>query len=145
MAIDFNKWNEEFGGQDAVDALKDQENKQREFTEVPEGTYTCKLEKLELAESKNGKPMIKGMFRILYGNHKKQCIFVNQVFTMGFPQKKGLEFLKSLQVFDDSEIDFDGNFATFNDLLLDIAENAEGMEFNVTKEKDGDWDRITVN
>ena len=145
MSIDFDKWNDEFGGQEAVNELDEQQENAKEFAEVPEGTYTCKLEKLELGETKTGKPMIKGMFRILYGKHKNQCIFVNQVFTRGFPQKKGLDFLKSLQIFEDSEIDFNGNFLDFNDLLLDLAENAEGMEFNVTKEKDGDWDRITVN
>ena len=120
MAIDFKKWNEEFGGEEAVKALKDA--KANEYTEVPDGKYTCKLEKLELGESKKGQPMVKGQFRILEGQYKKQCIFYNQVFTRGFPQHKALEFLRSLGVFDDSEIDFDGDFAAFNDLLLDIAE-----------------------
>lgn len=142
MAIDFNKWNEQFGGQEAIKELE--EAKSNEFTEVPDGTYICKLENLELAESNSGKPMIKGMFRITEGGHKKQCLFVNQVFTRGFPQHKGLEFLRSLNVFDESEIDFDGDFADFNDLLLDIAENAEGMTFDVEKSKDGEYTRLTV-
>ena len=143
MAIDFNKWNEQFGGEEAVKELA--EAKSNEYTEVPDGRYICKLEKLELGESKTGKPMIKGMFRITEGEHKKQCLFINQVFTRGFPQHKGLEFLRSLNVFDESEIDFDGDFADFNDLLLDIAENAEGMRFDVEKAKDGDYTRLTVN
>ena len=54
------------------------------------------------------------------------------------------EFLRSLQVFDDSEIDFNGDFEDFNDLLLDIAEEAEGMEFDVRKEADGEYSRITI-
>lgn len=142
MAIDFNKWNQEFGGDEAVKALKDA--KQNEYTEVPDGTYRCKLEKLELGESKKGQPMIKGQFRITKGEHKKQCLFVNQVFTRGFPQHKGLEFLRSLQVFDESEIDFDGDFNDFNDLLLDIAEEAEGMEFDVKKSMDGEYTRLEI-
>lgn len=142
MAIDFNKWNQEFGGEEAVKALKDA--KQNEYTEVPDGSYWCSLEKLELGESKKGQPMIKGQFRILKGEHKKQCLFVNQVFTRGFPQHKGLEFLRSLQVFEESEIDFDGNFQDFNDLLLDIAEAAEGMRFEVKKSMDGEYTRLEV-
>ena len=142
MAIDFNKWNEQFGGEEAIKELA--EAKSNEYTEVPDGTYICNLENLELAESKSGKPMIKGMFRIIEGPHKKQCLFVNQVFTRGFPQHKGLEFLRSLNVFDESEIDFDGDFEDFNDLLLDIAENAEGMTFEVAKLKDGEYTRLTV-
>ena len=143
MAIDFNKWNEQFGGEEAVKELA--EAKSYEYTEVPDGRYICKLEKLELGESKTGKPMIKGMFRITEGEHKKQCLFINQVFTRGFPQHKGLEFLRSLNVFEESEIDFDGDFEDFNDLLLDIAENAEGMTFDIEKAHDGEYTRLTVN
>ena len=108
------------------------EYSENDFSELPDGEYTCKLEKLELGESSNGKPMIKGMFRIVEGEHKKQCLFYNQVFCRSangnaFSMHKGLEFLRSLQVFDESEIDFDGDYEDFNDLLLDIAEEAEGM------------------
>lgn len=124
--MDFSKWNAEFGGEEAVKALQEA-NKKNEYTELPDGQYICRLEKLELAESKNGKPMIKGMFRIKEGSNKNQCLFYNQVFTRGFPQDKGLEFLRSLKVFDDNEVDFDGNFENFNDLLLDIAEEAESV------------------
>ena len=63
--LDFDKWNEEFGGDQAVEALKKAAENNKEFEEVPDGTYICKLEVLELGESKNGKPMIKGRFKIL--------------------------------------------------------------------------------
>ena len=147
MAIDFNKWNDEFGGEEAKKELEDVRKRNQEYEEVPDGTYICKLEKLELGETKTGnKPMIKGMFRILEGAHRKQCLFVNQVFTRGFPQHKGLEFLRSLDVFDVSEIDFDGDFAHFNDLLLDIAEEAEedGLKFEVKKSMDGEYTRLEI-
>lgn len=151
MAIDFNKWNKEFGGEEAKKALKDAEQNAKEYAEVPDGSYICKLEKLELGETKDGKPMIKGMFRITEGSHKKQCLFVNQVFCKsdsgsGFPIHKGLEFLRSLQIFDDSEVDFDGDYAAFNDLLLDMAEEAEsgGLKFEVLKEKDGEYTRLSI-
>lgn len=144
MAIDFNRWNEMFGGKEAVKELE--EASKNDFTEVPDDTYPCKLEKLELAESKTGKPMIKGMFRIQQGKHKKQCLFMNQVFTRGFPQHKGLEFLRSLQIFDDAEVYFDGDFEKFNDLLLDMAEEAEatGLMFDIKKSKDGEYTRLEV-
>lgn len=144
MAIDFAKWNADFGGDEAVKELKEQKEKAKEFEELPDGDYTCALEKLELGETKDGRPMIKGMFRIVEGEHKKQCLFYNQVFTRGFPQHKGLEFLRSLEVFDDSEIDFNGDFEDFNDLLLDIAEEAAGMTFDVGKSKDGEYTRIEI-
>lgn len=144
MAVDFKKWNEEFGGEEAVKALEEAKN--NEFTELPDGMYICKLEKLELGESKKGQPMIKGMFRISEGEHKGQCIFYNQVFTRGFPQHKALEFLRNLNVFDEEEIDFNGDFVDFNELLLDIAEEAEAsnMQFAVEKSRDGEYTRLTV-
>lgn len=144
MAIDFSKWNEEFGGAEALEALKNASS--NEYTELPDGKYICTLEKLELGESKKNQPMVKAQFRIKEGAHKKQCLFYNQVFTRGFPQHKALEFLRSLLIFDPEEVDFDGNFATFNDLLLDMAEEAEGngLRFEIEKSKDGEYTRLTV-
>lgn len=144
--MDFDKWNEEFGGDEALKALEEAKKNTGEFTELPDGTYNCKLEKLELAESKAGKPMIKGQFRIMEGQYRKQCLFVNQVFTRGFPQHKGLEFLRSLQIFDETEVDFDGDFKDFNDLLLDMAEEAEAndMRFKMSKKQDGEYSRVEV-
>lgn len=142
--MDFAKWNEQFGGKAAVDDLKNAAS--NEFSELPNGTYVCKLEKLELGETRDGRPMVKGMFRIKEGDHRKQCIFYNQVFTRGFPQHRALEFLREMNVFDTSEIDFDGDFETFNDLLLDMAEEAEGagLTFRIEKSMDGDYQRLKV-
>lgn len=146
MAVDFKKWNEEFGGEEAVKELKEAAENSG-FTELPDGTYVCKLEKLELGETQAGKPMVKGMFRIIEGERKKSCLFYNQVFTRGFPQHKALEFLRSLNVFDEEEIDFSGDFVAFNDLLLDIAEEAESadLKFEIEKSHDGEYTRLTVN
>lgn len=145
MAIDFNKWNEEFGGKDAVEALKNA--KDNDFTELPDGTYVCAIEKMELGESKDGKPMIKVQFRIKEGKHKKQCLFYNQVFCKsangsGFPIKKGLEFLRSLNIFDVKDVDFDGDYEKFNDLLLDMAEEGADFYYEIQKSKDGEYTRL---
>ena len=149
MAVDFERFNQLFGGNEAVNAIK--EATENNYSELPDGKYVCKLENLELGESAMHKPMIKGMFRIIEGVHKKQCIFYNQVFCRSengsaFSMHKGLEFLRSLQIFDDTEVDFDGDYARFNDLLLDMAEEAEdaGLSFEIEKTKDGDFTRLNV-
>ena len=148
MAIDYEKWNKEFGGAEAVEAVK--KAKENEYQEVPNGTYDCALEKLELGESKNGKPMVKAMFRIIRGAYKKQCLFYNGVMAANNPEYNGfvihnvLEFLRSLQVLDDSEIDFDGNFRDFDNLLMDIAEESEGLTFEIEKSTDGEYSRIKI-
>lgn len=152
MAIDFEKWTAEFGGEDAVKALKDAEEN-ADYPELPEGTYICKLENLELGEAKRSKkPMVKAMFRIVEGEHKKQCIFYNGVMVANDPSKNGfmihnvLKFLRSMKILEDIDVDFDGNYAHFNDLLLDMAEaaDADGLKFEVFTEKEGDFNKITV-
>lgn len=140
--MDFSKWNEEFGGKQALEDLK--KASENEYREIPDGEYTCILDKLELGESKKKQPMIKAQFRVIKGEYRKQCIFYNQVFTRGFPQHKALEFLRSLQIFDVEEVDFNGDFSDFNDLLLDMAEEAEGMVFEIGKYNDGDYTRLEV-
>lgn len=151
MAIDYSKWNKDFGGDQAIKALRDAEQNNQEFQELPDGEYICKLEKLELGESQKGKPMIKGQFRILEGEHKKQCLFYNQVFCRSadgnaFSMHKGLEFLRSLKVFPDEDVDFTGDYKDFADLLLDIAEEAEaaGMKFEIEKSKNGEYTSLDV-
>lgn len=142
MAIDFKKWNEDFGGEAARKALADARS--NEYKDVPDGNYKCKLEDLELTESKKKQPMLKAIFRIVAGEYKKQCLFLNQVLTPGFPTHKALEFMRSLNVFDEDEIDFDGNFETFNDLVMDLAEEAEAFTFDVIKSTDGQYTRLEV-
>lgn len=152
MAIDFKKWNQDFGGEAAKKDLENFKSQAGEYTELPEGTYTCKLEKLELAETRTHKPMVKAQFRIVEGQHKKQCIFYNGVMVANDPSKNSfmmhrvIEFLQSLQVLDDLDVTFDGDFEHFNDMLLDIAEGAEedGLKFEVKTEKDGDFSRVTI-
>ena len=151
MPNKYDEWTKQFGGEEAVEALKAAEENNQEFTELPDGEYICKLEKLELGESKNGKPMIKGQFRILEGEHKKQCLFLNQVFCRSangnsFSMHKGLEFLRSLHIFDEDEVDFNGNYKDFADLLLDMAEEAESanMKFEIEKSKNGEYTQLEV-
>lgn len=152
MAIDFEKWNQEFGGEAAVKELKKAEENAGEYAKLPEGTYICKLEKLELGESNTKKPMVKAMFRIVEGEHKKQCIFYNGVMAAKDPQYNGfvqhnvLKFLRSLQVLEDIDVTFDGNFEHFNDMLLDIHEAAEEdhLKFEVSTEENGEYTTIEV-
>lgn len=149
--IDYSKWNEQFGGEEAKKALQEAEQNNQEFTELPDGTYICKLEKLELAAAKSGKPMIKGQFRILEGEHKKQCLFYNHVFCRGangsgYPIKLGLDFLRSLDIFPKEDIDFSGDYKDFANLLLDMAEEAEAakLKFEIKKSMDGDYSRLEI-
>jgi len=105
-----------------------QENNQ-EYRDVPKGHYEVKIEKLELVESKTGKPMMACWMKILGGEYKGQLIFYNQVIHVGFGIHKATEFLRSLD--SGIEVQFD-SYQQFNDLLLTIHEAIDGnFEYEV--------------
>lgn len=123
MAIDFKKFNEQFPAAKMKEDMKKAAENGGDFDKLPDGEYTCKLEKLELGESQKHQLMVKAMFRIQKGDHKKQCIFRNCVLTGtkndGFMMVQAKKFLESL----DSGIDvvFE-DWEQFNDLIEDIAD-----------------------
>lgn len=146
MAIDFSKFNQQF----PADQMKKQMKEAKENSggsDLPDGEYVVKLDKMELTQSSKGALMIKAQFRITKGDHKKQCIFVNRVLTGtkndGFMMIKANEFLESL----DSGIDviFE-DWEQYNDLILDIAEaiQEDGLQYVVTLETDGKYQNFEV-
>ena len=105
---------------DAKEAAKNGGN----FKEVPHGTYEVKVDKMELKESKTGKPMLSIWFKILDGQYKNSLIFYNQVLSTGFGLHNADEFLKSL----DSGINVEFvNFKQYNNMILDIVEAIDGV------------------
>lgn len=105
---------------DAQDAA----NNTMEFKEVPEGKYEVAINKIDLVESKSGRPMVSIWMKILEGPYTGQLIFYNQVIDMGFGLHNANEFLRSL----DSGIDVEfENFRQYNDMLMDIMEAIDGQ------------------
>jgi hypothetical protein len=145
MSIDFKKFNEQFPADKMKEELK--EAKENSGSNLPDGEYTCKLEKMELGESSKGALMIKAQFRITKGEHKKQCIFKNCVLTGtkndGFMLHKANEFLESL----DSGIDVTfEDWEQYNDLILDIAEaiQDDGLTYVIVLDTDGKYQNMEI-
>jgi len=110
---------------DAVEASQGNSD----FKEVPHGDYEVKIDKLELRESKKGSPMLTIWFKIISGEYNSSLIFYNQVLSSGFGLHKSKEMLKSL----DSGIDVDfESFSQYNDMLMDIAESVESLEYQLS-------------
>lgn len=124
MAVDFKKFDKAFDIDGLKKDIKEAESGNTTFKEVPLGTYEVKIVKLELSESKTEKPMVKAQFRVLEGEYKGSSIFMNQLVDEGFKIDIMNKFLKSLEAFDESEIYFE-SYSSYNDLLLDIAEEIE--------------------
>lgn len=146
MAIDFKKFNKQFP---ADKVKKDMQEAQENGggSKLPDGEYTCKLDKMELGESKKGALMIRAQFRIIEGDHKKQCIFKNQVLTGtkndGFMMVKAKEFLESLD--SGEEIVFE-DWEQFNDLILDIAEivQEDDLRYLIVLDTDGEYQNAEI-
>ena len=110
------------------------------YAAVPNGEYTVKIDKLEIGETKDGRPMLKGQFRILEGAHAKACLFYNRVLfgTKNDAAMIGaaISFLKSLEAMDQDGhpilVEFQ-SYSQFNDLVMDIAEaiDADELEYVV--------------
>ena len=123
MSTIFEKFDKQFNVKALKDDLKNVSKNTSEHREVPVGTYEVKIEKLELTESKAGKPMVTAWMRILDGDYKNSMIFMNQVIGTTFGLHMANEFLRSLDT--DTNIDFN-SFTQYHNMLLDIHEAIDG-------------------
>ena len=111
-----------------------------DFPELPAGEYRVKLENLEIGTTKDGRPMLKAMFRIIEGDHKKQCIFMNRVL---FGTKNDANMIATAEVWletlepseDVGPVIFQG-YAKFADLVMDIAEDVSELEYDIEYDPD---------
>lgn len=138
MAIDFSKFDAQVNTEKLAEDIKAAAENNQEFEETPDGTYVCKVENLEIGETKDGRPMLKVMFRIIEGDLEKRCLFMNRVLfgtkNDGNMIASAIGFLQTL----DSGIDvvFE-SYSQFADLVMDIAEEIDGvLEYEVDYKKD---------
>ena len=118
-----------------------------EYPEIEPGTYRGKFEKLEVGTTKDGRPMLRAMFRILEGAHKKSCLFMNRVL---FGTKNDANmiasaegWLESLEPSEDvGDVIFKG-YSEFADLVMDIAEDISELEYDVEYDPDK-FNSITI-
>lgn len=104
-----------------------------DYPEIEEGDYVCKAEKLEVKETKDGRPMLSAMFRIIEGKHKKQCLFFNRV--LYGTQNDANMIAGALTWLDELEpevgpIVFE-TYSKFSDLVMDIAEDISELTYEV--------------
>lgn len=126
--MDFSKWNAAIDAEKMEKDLEEiKKNGGGDYPEIEPGEYVVKVEKMELKASKKGDPMLSIMFRIVEGEHKKACIFYNQVIMQPFQIYLANEFLNSMET--DVEAAFHSNYEEYNNIILDIAEACDNLEF----------------
>ena len=111
-----------------------------DFPEIEAGTYHCKVEKLEVRETKDNRPMLSAMFRIIEGDREKSCLFFNRV-LYGTKNDANMiasacGWLESLEPSEDiGPVTFE-SYTAFADLVLDIAEDIAELEYDVDYDPD---------
>lgn len=138
--MDFSKFDEQIDTKKLKHDIEEaQKNGGGDYKEVPGGTYTGKFDKLEIRETKDGRPMLSAQFRITDGEYKNSCLFMNRVL---FGTKNdanmiasAVGWLESLEAEDE-----DGNripcafesYSQFNQVVMDVYENINGiLEYEV--------------
>lgn len=139
----FEKWNSNADLAGLQKDIKDAQDNNREYDEVPHGEYEVKLDKLELKATKKGDPMVSAWFTILEGKYKKSKLFMNQVVTQGFQIHIVNEFLRSMCT--DLNIEFI-DYKQYADLLLDVAEfcDENNLEFALKYEDNKGYSKFSI-
>ena len=136
--MDFSKFDKEINVEklknDIEEAKKNGGN--GDYPEVPKGTYVGKFEKLEVGETKDGRPMLKAQFRITEGEFNKSCLFMNRVLygtkNDASMIASAVGFLIKLEPSDDVDTVEFCSYSQFADLVLDIMEDIDGsLEYEV--------------
>ena len=113
-----------------------------EYPEVPKGTYTVKIEKMEVGETKDHRPMLKVQARITDGEYTKQCIFMNRVLygtkNDAAMIASAVTFLQNLEPSDAvGDVLFD-SYSQFAELVMDIMEDIDGaLEYEIEYDPKG--------
>lgn len=145
-----SKFNDLYDAKELQESIKKAKENGGNFEEVPVGKYEVKVEKIELGETKDGKPMGKIQFRIVEGKFKKSCLFYNQVLVGKDKETGGLtafgihnfnEFLKSLDT--TVEVEFK-DFDQYANMLLDVAEDIETLTYSIQYGKKNDFPTFKV-
>ena len=98
-----------------------------DYPEIPKGKYEVKFDNIEVKATKDGRPMLSVQARILEGDFKKKCLFMNRVI---YGTKNDANMISSAvgwlkKLGTDLNIEFEG-YTHFSDLVLDVMEAVDG-------------------
>lgn len=128
----------------------------QEFEAVPAGKYIAKIESMELGMTKDKRPMFKVQMRLVEGcgtseekflskyKKKKPCVFMNRVV---FGTKNDGSMIQSVETWINnmqlSELVVFNGYSGFAEQILDAAEEAENLEFEIEYD-DSKFNSITI-
>lgn len=138
MAVDFSKIDEAV---DLQGLQKDVEDSKNNFSDVPKGTYIVSVERMEVGETKDHRPMFKMQCKIKEGEFKNRNLFMNRVI---YGTKNDGAMIQSvltlLEKFATNTLPEFAGYNAFVDNVLDIYEEIQGkVELEI------DYDADTFN
>ena len=138
----FDKFNKSVNKEDLRKQIAEAaKNSTGAYKEVPAGTYEGEIERLELGATKDGRPMLKVMFRITKGEFKKSCLFMNRVCA---GTRNDMAMIASVEGWinklePETLVEFNGDYNDFAEQIMDAAEDICGV---IGLEVDYDPDRF---
>ena len=128
--MDFSKFDSMFDVEGLKNDIQVAAERNTERVEVPDGQYECKIDKMEMKESKSGKPMVSIWFRIIAGDFKNSVLFMNQTIHTGFGLHTAKKTLSDMDT--GLPIDFQ-SFSQFAGLIESVAEaiKTQNLEYAV--------------
>ena len=140
--MDFSQFDEQVDLDALNESIKEAEENggTGNFPDIEVGEYRGKIENLEVGTTRDGRPMLKVMFRITEGDNKKCCLFMNRVLygtkNDGNMIASAIGWLKSLEPSEDvGDIVFE-SYSQFAELVLDIADDISELEYDVYYDPD---------
>ena len=127
--MDFSKFDENINMEGLKKDIQEAEKNggNEGYTEIPKGKYEVKFDNIEVKATKDERPMLSVQARILEGDFKKHCIFMNRVI---YGTKNDANMIASAvgwlkKLGTDLNIEFEG-YVHFADLVLDVMEAVDG-------------------
>lgn len=144
--MNFENWDNKINEAELSKQIEEAKNNAPQTDkEVPKGEYTVKIEKMEVAATKDGRPMFKVQCRILEGEFKKWCIFMNRVIA---GTKNDANMIASvigwLEKLESETAPVFKTYSQFSDCVLDIFEEvADAVELDVKYDPEA-FNSITI-
>ena len=123
--MDFSKFDEMFNLEGLKEDIKAAADRNTDFVEVPDGQYECRIEKMEMKESKTGNPMLSIWYKVIAGDFKNSVLFQNQAIHTGFGLHTAKKTLSDMDT--GLVIDFQ-SFAQFASLIESVKEAIESQQ-----------------
>ena len=104
-------------------------------SDLPDGKYLCRVDQLELKESKSGKPMLAWQLVVIDGKHKGRKLFRNSMLVT----EENLKYLKkdllSCGLELDRISDLPGELNSLLDIEIQVTAKTKGEHQNVWIDK----------